>query len=136
MTMPQITLGMLALPPDLFWSDEHGWLPVGATAKVSLTGAKIVQVGGVQASRPITLEGGQDFAWISYAQVESLRDMASDPGTYRNLVLPDGRTFTVRFRVEDLAVEAEPVSHRVTDAPDVRDEFQYIPTIRLETVSA
>jgi len=134
--MEQITLGTLALPPDMRWSDEHSWLPVGASAKVTLTGAKIVQIGNLQAGRPITLEGGLDFAWISYAEVEALRTMASDPETYRNLVFPDGRTFTVRFRVEDTAVEAEPVEHRVSANTTTRNKLQYIPTIRLETVNA
>lgn len=62
--------------------------------------------------------------------------MATEAATYRNLTLPDGRAFTVRFRVEDSAVEAEPVEHRVTPDASVRDSLQYIPTIRLETVTA
>jgi hypothetical protein len=111
-------------------------LPVSSAEKISLTGAKIIQIGTLQASRPITLEGGEDFAWISYAEVEALRAMASDPETYRLLVLPDGRQFTVRFRLQDTAVEAAPVLHRVTPETPRRDALQYIPTIRLETVNA
>jgi len=132
--MDQITLGTLELPPDLLWSDEHKWLPVGAATKRTLTGAKVIQVGLLQAGRPITLEAGTDFAWITYAMVEQLRTMAADAETYRNLVFPDGRTFTVRFRIEDTAIEAEPVEHRATSSASQRDLLQYIPVIRLETV--
>jgi hypothetical protein len=132
--MPQIMLGTLPLPPDLHWSDEFNWLPVGASSKTSVAGSKIVQTGRLLAARPITLEGGDDFAWISYAEVEALRDMAGEPDTFRNLVLPDGRTFTVRFRLEEVAVEAEPVLHRGTPSLTKRDALQFIPTIRLETV--
>jgi hypothetical protein len=135
MATDKITLGTLELPPDLFWSDEHKWLPVGASAKRSLTGASIVQVGQFQAGRPITLEGAVDFAWVTYATVEALRSMAGEAETYRSLVLPDGRQFTVRFRLEDTAVEAEPVSHRVTPDTAVRDQLQYVPIIRLATVN-
>lgn len=136
MATDKITLGTIELPPDMLWSDEHKWLPVGASTKTSLTGASIVQTGRLLAGRPITLEGAIEFAWISYATVEALRAMAAEADTYRNLVLPDGRQFTVRFRIEELAVEAEPVLHRGTPLTVVRDQLQYIPTIRLKTVTA
>lgn len=134
--MAHIMLGAQELPPDLRWSDEFSWLEVGASVKTSIGGARIVQIGEFQAGRPITLEGGEEFGWLPYSAVEQLRAMAREPDTFRNLVLADGRTYTVRFRLEELAVEAEPVSHRVSANPAERDAFRYIPIIRLETVNA
>lgn len=134
MTMPQITLGTATLPPDLQWSDEFAWIALGVTAKVSLSGAEIVQAGSLQAGRPITLQGGQDFAWLDYATVEALRTLASAAGATYTLTLPDGRTYNVRFRAEEVPVECVPVAHRVSPDAGQRDALQYIPIIRLKTV--
>jgi hypothetical protein len=134
MTMPQITLGTATLPPDLQWSDEFAWIALGVTARVSLSGAEIVQAGSLQAGRPITLQGGQDFAWLDYATVEALRTLASAAGATYTLTLPDGRTYNVRFRAEEVPVECVPVAHRVSPDTGLRDALQYIPIIRLKTV--
>lgn len=131
--MPQITLDTLALPPDLQWVDELSWVPLGMTATVSLTGAEIVQSGTLQAGRPVTLQGGTDFAWVNYATVTALLALAATGNTY-TLTLPDARTFTVRFRAEDTPVEAAPVAHRTTADTTQRDALQYVPIIRLKTV--
>lgn len=132
--MPAITLGTVTLPPDLQWSDEFSWVALGMTAKVSLTGAEIVQAGALQAGRPITLQGGPDFAWLDYATVEALRTLATAAGATYTLTLADARTYQVRFRGEDTPVEATPVLHRVTPVLAARDALQYVPIIRLKTV--
>lgn len=134
MTTPQITLGTATLPPDLQWADEFSWVALGLTSKVSLTGAEIVQAGSLQAGRPITLQGGADFAWLDYATVEALRALATAAGATYTLTLPDGRTYNVRFRAEDVPVECTPVMHRVSPDTGRRDALQYIPIIRLKTV--
>jgi len=132
--MAQITLDTVILPPDMQWSDEFSWVALGMTAKVTLTGAEIVQSGALQAGRPITLQGGPDFAWLDYATVEALRTLAIAAGATYTLTLPDARTYQVRFRGEDTPVEATPVLHRGTPTPGVRDALQYVPIIRLKTV--
>lgn len=132
--MSQITLGTVALPPDLQWADEFSWVALGVTAKLSLTGAEIVQFGTLQAGRPITLQGGQDFAWLDYATVESLRLLATAAGATYTLTLADSRTYNVRFRAEETPIEATPVLHRATPDTGKRDALQYIPIIRLKTV--
>lgn len=132
--MSAITLGTVTLPPDLQWSDEFNWVALGMTAKVSLTGAEVVQSGALQAGRPITLQGGTDFAWLDYATIEALRTLATAGGATYTLTLADGRTFTVRFRGEDIPVEGAPVAHRVTPDTTQRDALQYVPIIRLKTV--
>jgi len=132
--MPQITLGSVTLPPDLQWSDEFSWVALGVTAKTTLTGAEIVQSGSLQAGRPITLQGGTDFAWLDYATVEALRTLASAAGATYTLTLADARTYQVRFRCEETPVEGAPVVHRVSPDAGKRDALQYVPIIRLKTV--
>jgi len=132
--MPNITLGTVTLPPDLQWSDEFAWVALGMTAKTTLTGAEIVQSGSLQAGRPVTLQGGTDFAWVDYATVEALRTLATAAGATYTLTLADGRTYNVRFRCEDTPVEGAPVVHRVTPDTGKRDALQYVPIIRLKTV--
>lgn len=132
--MDQITLGTIVLPPDMQWADEFNWIARGATAKVTLTGSEIVQSGSLQAGRPITLQGGTDFAWLDYATVEALRTLATEGGTTYTLTFADGRTFAVRFRAEDTPVECTPVMHRVSPDTGKRDALQYVPIIRLKTV--
>jgi hypothetical protein len=132
--MPAITLGSVTLPPDLQWQDEFAWVALGMTAKTTLTGAEVVQSGTLQAARPITLQGGTDFAWLDYATIEALRTLASAAGATYTLTLADGRTFTVRFRCEETPVEGTPVLHRGTPDASKRDALQYVPIIRLKTV--
>ncbi|MCB2026500.1 MAG: hypothetical protein KDG56_17140, partial [Ottowia sp.] len=66
-----------------------------------------------QAGRPITLVGAPDMAWVTRAAVEQLRAWAAIPvggSTGRfELTFADGRVFTVAFRHQEVAIEAEPV---------------------------
>jgi hypothetical protein len=103
----------LLLPDDLLWSDEHAWSPVVSSASYLLTGALLIQSATRLAGRPITLVGAPDMAWVSRTTVEQLRAWAAlaptaSSGRFR-LTLVDGRTFTVAFRHDDIALEAEPV---------------------------
>lgn len=104
---------VLLLPDDLLWSDEHAWSPVVTAASYLLTGALLIQSATRLAGRPITLVGAPDMAWVSRATVEQLRAWAAlaltdSTGRFR-LTLADGRAFTVVFRHDDTALEAEPV---------------------------
>lgn len=104
---------VLLLPDDLLWSDEHAWSPVVSAASYLLTGALLIQSATRLAGRPITLVGAPDMAWVSRATVEQLRSWAAlaltdSTGRFR-LTLADGRAFTVAFRHDDTALEAEPV---------------------------
>lgn len=104
---------VLLLPDDLLWSDEHAWSPVVSIASYLLTGALLIQSATRLAGRPLTLVGAPDMAWVSRATVEQLRSWAAlaltdSTGRFR-LTLADGRAFTVAFRHDDTALEAEPV---------------------------
>lgn len=103
----------LPLPDDLLWSDEHAWSPAVANTSYLITGALLIQSANRQAGRPITLLGAPDMAWVTRAAVEQLREWAAiavggSTGRFE-LAFADGRFFTVVFRHQEVAIEAEPV---------------------------
>jgi len=109
-----ITLGALTLPAGLAWQDEFAWSPVSVSSSYSLTGALIVEVATKQAGRPITLIGqssGNDHtAWITRANLLTLKAALETAGTTFTLTLHDARTFSVIARPDDSSpVEAEPL---------------------------
>lgn len=103
----------LPLPDDLLWADEHAWSPAVASVSYLLTGALLVQSATKQAGRPITLVGPSDMAWVTRATVATLHTWAAAPFSASSgrfeLTFADGRVFTVAFRHNDTAIEAEPV---------------------------
>ena len=104
-----LTLGALTLPQGLRFSDEFTWSPLTQATEYSLTGALIVQQAEKQAGRPITLEGGKDFAWLTRTEVAALKALL-DAGEEMTLTLHDARTFTVLpAGDEPLTVRALPV---------------------------
>jgi hypothetical protein len=121
----------LVLPDDLLWLDEHSWSPTVAAVSYLITGALVVQTATRQAGRPITLAGAVDMGWVSRATVTTLEAWAAFPLTETQgrfqLLVPDGRLFTVAFRHADAALEAEPV----TGFPARHDTDFYRITLRL-----
>lgn len=103
----------LPLPDDLLWTDEHAWSPAVSAVSYLLTGALLVQSATRQAGRPITLVGPLDMAWVTLATVATLHNWAAAPFSASSgrfeLTFADGRVFTVAFRHNDTAIEAEPV---------------------------
>ncbi|MGD7195456.1 hypothetical protein [Ralstonia pseudosolanacearum] len=100
---------VLVLPDDLLWADEHAWTPAVAAVSYLLTGALLVESAARQKGRPLTLVGAADMAWVTRATVNTLYAWAANPGNRFELVLADGRAFTVAFRHHETAIEAEPV---------------------------
>jgi len=104
-----IYLNNIKLPDGLRFSDEFTWSPLTQATEYSLTGALIVHQGEKQAGRPITLEGGKDFAWLTRTEVAALKALL-DAGEEMTLILHDNRTFTVLpAGDEPLTVRALPV---------------------------
>ena len=89
-----LTLDTVTLPPGCVWRDEFTWTPVTQATAYSLTGALLVEQAEKQAGRPITLVGGKDFAWLTRAEVASLKALL-DAREEMTLTLHDARTFTV-----------------------------------------
>lgn len=118
----------VALPDDLYWSDELNWVPVEQAVQRTLTGALIVSAAALQAGRPITLEPIDDqSAWMTRDTVDQLRNWATVAGLQMQITLR-GTPRTVVFRHHDgAAIEAHPVAH----FSDVVDGDFYLVTIRL-----
>ena len=100
---------VLDLPDDLSWTDEHQWSSVSTTSSYLLTGALLIETAFKQAGRPITLQAPEDMAWISRAGLDQLYAWANIPELTMQLVLSDGRAFTVMFRHADGAIESSSV---------------------------
>lgn len=122
-----IYLDSIELPDDLLWSDETSSWKVGQTVATTLTGARIIQEGSLQAGRPITLESqqfGSDYvAVVSRAVVDALlaKEAVAGAGPM-TLSLPtfegDPRTFQVLWRRTDgQAIESRPISFKAPIAP-------------------
>jgi hypothetical protein len=104
-----IYLNNIRLPDGLRFSDEFKGSPIAQTIIHSLTGAPIVQQGEKLAGRPITLIGGNEFAWLTRAETTALKALL-DTGAEMTLTLHDAREFTVLPADDDpLAVSAVPI---------------------------
>lgn len=133
--MPNIVVNTtISLPPDMLWSDEFDWSPMGATEAVGLTGALILQthqkrVGG----RRITLASGRDTALLTRAQLDALTALSNTmPVEAFPLILGDGRSFNVIFDyVGETPIAAEPIQPgKVPAATDL-----FITTLRFMEIA-
>lgn len=130
-----ITLGALALPSGLVWSDEFAWTPVQQSSEYALTGALLVEVSVKQAGRPITLTGqasGRDYTvWITRADLLTLKAALEVPGATFTLTLHDARTFTVVAAENPLEAEPLPVYGSFAPAnPDTAHRY-HLKTLKL-----
>ena len=98
--MADLTLDGLMLPDGLLWIDEFDYTPVKQVIKSMLDGSLLIQEGVALAGRPISLQGTENRGWVKksvldqvYAKLTTAMPMA--------LSLPDGRSFSVRWRHGD-----------------------------------
>lgn len=120
------TLGALQLPRGMVWQDENDWIAVAKETEYSITGALLVDVGVMQAGRPITLSAENDAGWIARSVLQQLRALAADPLATYTLTLADGRTYTVAF-AGDQPIKAVPIARPELPA----DTHPYVATVRL-----
>ncbi|HEY0953977.1 MAG TPA: hypothetical protein VGE36_04420 [Roseateles sp.] len=122
----------VALPADLYWSDELAWHPVGQSATRSVTGALIVQVQATTtAGRPITLAPPVELAsWLPRSVLLQLRAWADVPGQVMQLQL-HGALRDVMWRHQDgEVITTRPVMPQEGVAP----EDAYTATLKLMEV--
>lgn len=125
------TLGAIAIPRGLIWSDEFDWTPVQKSLEYSLTGAALIDVGVKQAGRPITLEAQDDAGWISRATLQALQALAeAEPEGVHLFTHADGREFDVQFAPVDQPITGRPISRPELPA----GTHPYVATVRLITV--
>lgn len=112
MSDPTITLGGIPLPPELSWSDRYNWQSLAVATEYSLTGALIVDTAEKLAGRPITLQSGQNRAWMLRSEIDQIKALqtAGDPVS----LSIRGETLTVLVT----SVEAAPLWDLSEDATD------------------
>lgn len=108
------TLDGLALP-DLIWVDEFDHRPVAQSTARAVNGALLVETAAMPAGRPITLQGGDNYAITTYSVVQALQQLAAVPGKVMTLQLADGRSFSVLFA--DQPLQARPKLLKRSPAP-------------------
>lgn len=129
LTLVDATPTTLTLNPDLYWSDENSWHPVQQSVERTITGAHVIQAAAMVKGRPITLEPmDDDAAWMTLAEVTTLRNWAAVPGKTMTLTLR-GVAREVIFRHQDGGFEARPVI-QYRDGDQLTTDF-FLCTIRL-----
>lgn len=86
----------ITLPPDLLWPDEFAWTAVSEQRSYSLGGAVLADKGLRLAGRPIVLQGGSDFGWMTRAEVQALKAWAEAPAATMTLS-HNGANYSVAF---------------------------------------
>ena len=123
-------LDTLILPDNFLWVNEFEWSPVAQTSERSLTGALVVSEREKSWGRSIVLGDGEN-SWITRQQLEELFLLSAFLNHKMDLVLPDGRTFTVIFdRSNSEPLEAYPINPHTR--PSAEDSYAVV--IRLLTV--
>jgi hypothetical protein len=94
----------VVLPDEMAWPDEFGWSPVEQSTERSITGELVVDVAAKVGGRQITLQGGDDYGWMTRAQVASIEAWRAIPAAEMQLVFR-GVARTVIFDHERTALE-------------------------------
>ena len=99
-----IMLDTIELPDDLAWPDRYSWQSVETSAEFSLTGAALFQSSEKTTGRPITLQSGENRAWLTHAEVAAVKALQAVAGEKYTLSVR-GETFTVTIQ----SVDARPL---------------------------
>ncbi|MCC6560187.1 MAG: hypothetical protein IT478_02415 [Xanthomonadales bacterium] len=129
--MATLTLGAttVTLSDDFEFPEEFDWSLIQIKKTYSVTGALIIQTGTKQVGRSITLQGDDQHAWVSRADLATLRTLANTAGALLTLVFRTV-TYSVMFDHEAGAIDAQPVAD--FDVPDPAD--WYVVTLRFFVV--
>ncbi|MBI5058969.1 hypothetical protein HZB60_04185 [candidate division KSB1 bacterium] len=127
------TLGGVALPPQLEWTDKLEPYSVAQSVTRTLGGTPVVFAQSLMAGRPVTLEARQGTCWLELAVATAILQLAA---------LPDGvyplvwglEAFNVVFRHhEPPAVSFSPVFPLMDEYPKGGKSAVY-GTIKLMTI--
>lgn len=120
---------VLTLPIDLQWADEFAWTPIAEQRNFSMGGAVLVDRGTRLAGRPITLQGGENFGWMTRADILTLKAWADTLFAPMTLLFR-GVTYEVAF---DHASNGPLLATPVIDVSDPDNTDLYWPVLRLIT---
>lgn len=116
----------LELPDDMLWADEFDWRPVVQNTQYTVTGALVVEAAAKQAGRPITLQGGADYAWMPRSTLLTLQQWAAQPGLVLLLSIRGEAARSVVFDHQNGAIRATPI----IDYADPGSTDDYAVTLR------
>lgn len=106
----------LMLPDEMAWPDEFGWSPVEQSSERSVSGELVIDVTAKVGGRQITLQGGDDFGWMTRAEVATLEAWRAIPGAVLSLLFR-GVTRSVVFDHERTALEYQAVADYADPLP-------------------
>jgi hypothetical protein len=116
----------VTLPDTLEWVDEFDFTAVAQRTGRTITGALWVEELALAAGRPITLQSGEDRAWVKRAVLETMLAWAQTPGA----------TLTLNWRGADYSVifdrqQGKPIEARLVEIyDDVDAGDDYVVTLR------
>ena len=128
-----ITLNSLTLP-DLHWEDEFDFAPVVQGLSRTEAGVLVREESPLVAGRPVTLVGGDNYAWARRELVLSLAALQSTANAApMTLTLADARSFAVVWRRDGNtpAMSARPVQGPLSEL-EATDYYSL--SLRLVTV--
>lgn len=102
-----ITISTITLPAGLIWVDEFDWSPTVRTLHRH-PGGWYIEATAAGNPRPITLEGGQQWCWITRTDLLALQSLLETTGPHL-LTLHDSRKFDVQAIGSPGVVDARPV---------------------------
>lgn len=112
------TLDAITLPDDLLWIDEYAHTPVKQTVSTAVDGTLIIEAATQTKGRPITLQGGADYGWVTRTVLEQVRAKQYQAGLQMTLVVR-GNYYNVLF-AQPGGIEAKPViDYNNPDGTDV-----------------
>lgn len=117
---------LLELPDSLLWIDEFTWQKVEQSTEYTSKGALILDVWEKKAGQPITLAGGETYAWCDRGPLLTLRNWASQPGLQMTLAGLRDISRQVVFNHQAGPLAAEPI----VDYADPIDSDPYAITLR------
>lgn len=125
-----ISLGGIQLPEETIWVDRFNSTQVSQTRKRSLAGRQIITALQLIAGRPITLQSGEAFGWMTKTTLDQISTLADQVGATYTLIF-GVETFTVAFRHDD-----PPAFEFVSFVPRTTHESTdyFVGTIKLVTV--
>lgn len=110
----------LELPEDLLWTDEFSWSAVSQSTQRGIDGHLIVDAMERMGGRPITLMGDGDSAWITRADLLTLKAWAAIAGQEFDLDVR-GQAWTVIFDHGDAEEARSMGMSPVVDYSDMED---------------
>lgn len=121
---------VITLPPDLLWADEFAWTAVSEQRTFSLGGAVLTDKALRLAGRPILLQGGENFGWMTRTEVLALKAWAELADATMTLFY-GGASYSVAFDHSSGApISATPV----VDFSDPAAADLYWPVLRFITL--